>query len=76
MSFWICSPLGKLFLSFHLVLVMTSRFVASKVATNGDARGDRTAGEAFVHNGMLPPFDPSYFVCLGTQTLVSVATEI
>ena len=55
---------------------MTSRFVASKVATNGNARGDRTAGEAFVHNGMLPPFDPSYFVCLGTQTLVSVAAEI
>ena len=55
---------------------MTSRFVASKVATNGDARGDRTAGEAFVRNGMLPPFDPSYFVCLGTQTLFSVATEI
>ena len=58
---------------------ITSRFVARKVATNGDARGDKDCSSSFqfVRNRMLSQFAPSN-VLSGSSNFFffSVETEV
>ena len=67
------------YLKKFTVLEKTSRFFASKVATNGDAGGDTQFKLSLAAESMVPQFAPSnFFVCMGTQTalIFFVDTEV
>ena len=57
-------------------MIKTSRFVASKVRTNGRAGGNKDCSLSFRSQSNASTVCSQRFFSLGTQTLFSVATGV